>query len=160
MTTFQLLVLGNVVSWALLALAVRGCWLRRELHPELGLSRRAFGATRRVCTEVEALGPLFRPIARAARASMRRVCDVEAGVRQARERSHRAPLRWLSAVLDDVFLGGEPRALGELRHAVEQLEALADALARYRGGLGELRDVAIPLQCVDSELGGRPRRAA
>jgi hypothetical protein len=160
MTTFHVLLVGNLLSWTLLGVAVRAAWGRRELQPELGLSRRAFGATRRVCSEAEALGPLFRPIGRAARGLMRRVSDTELCVREARERSERAPWRRARVVLDQVFLGGEPRALGELRHVVEQLEALADALARYRGGLGQLRDVAIPLQCVDAELGATPRRAA
>jgi hypothetical protein len=160
MTTFQVLLLGNLFSWTLLGVAVRACWRRRELQPELDLSRRAFGATRRVCTETEALGPLFRPIARAARGLMRRVADVEGELRQVREVSERTVWRQGRAVLGEVFVGGEPRELRELRHTVEQLEALADALARYRGGVGKLRDVAVPLQCVDAELGGRSRRAA
>jgi hypothetical protein len=158
MTTFQVLMLGNLLSWSLLGVAVRASWRRRELEPELGLSRRAFGATRRVCTETEALGPLFRPIARAARGLMRRVADVEGQVRGVREVSEGTAWRQARAVLGEVFVGGEPRGLRELRHTVEQLEALADALARYRGGVGQLRDVAVPLQCVDAELSS-PRAA-
>jgi hypothetical protein len=160
MTTFQVLMLGNLLSWTMLGVAVRASWRRGERQPELDLSRRAFGATRRVCTETEALGPLFRPIARAARGLMRQVANAEHQLRQARHVSVGTAWRQLRAVLDEVFAGGEPRGLRELRYAVEQLEALADALARYRSGLGELRDVAVPLQCVDAELGGRRPHAA
>jgi hypothetical protein len=146
---FTALLVANAMSWALLGVVVRADRGSRERHPEVALGRRAWQANRTLAREASALGPLFRPIARHTRTCLSGVSRLEQDVR--RRAARRALHTRLQSSLRELA-GYEDPAVLRMRHVVEQLEETAVRLARYRAGLGALRDLEVPLACLRAEL--------
>ena len=140
---FLALIMVNLACWALLLWGLFAIARERDAWPERRLLKRAFRATHRVRTEATALGPLYRRYSLLAVGLLRQLEAAE----PRRSRLHALLLANLGRLRAE-----DLRALRRLEHMVEQLEALAETLARHRVGLSRLGELTVPLRCLDREL--------
>ena len=152
---FVMLVILNVVTWAMLAAALVSTLRDVDPQPQLGLSRRAWRASQRIASEASRLGPLYK---RFSLMSLHLLSLVEAAAAELAPSSFAA--RVLPARVRPLFVRVDERRLRRLEHVVEQLEELARVLSRHRAGLSALRELEVPLRCLDRELAMQRKQLA
>jgi len=156
---FEALVVVETVLCALMVVGAVRLQSQAPPAPEVVLGQRAWVAARFGMAEAKALGPLFKHLERTVRGALR-----EAHRQQEQIRSrHAKPAGVLSPLVPPLMMVQQvPRRqrseqLAELSHLVEQLEQMTIAIARYRGGIGMLAELRVPMRCLQAQAGPRAR---